>query len=276
METSAPVHRPWHPLTFSSVAALAQTPLSRWWWLAMTVALLGAASLLWFMAIGWRPVVVESIQRLPEQCWIRRGFLEWNERSPFVLGHNSFLGLTVDVDELTLSSTPADVQCDLGKTQFKVRSILGYLSLPYPKQWLLLLDRTQAESWWGAWEPFVWIVLGVGATSLWFLVWTVCATLYAFPLHLLIFFLDRHGNWLTGWRLALAAQLPGALFLAAAVVGYGLHYVDLATLLFVFAAHVLMSWIFLLCSLGWLPRLSTHHSWRKNPFRAPPEHREKE
>src|SRR5512141_66113 len=131
MQSPVLVPRPWHPLTFSSVAALAQTPFYRWQLLAGVVAVLGTASLLWFAFIGWRPVILESIHGLPEQCLIRQGILEWPGRSPIVLGSNPFLALVVDLEASEPSGAQADIQGELGKTQVKIRSLFGYISLPY-------------------------------------------------------------------------------------------------------------------------------------------------
>jgi hypothetical protein len=193
-----------------------------------------------------------------------------------VLGGNPFLVILVDLDAVEPVGAQGDLQCELGRSQVKLRSLLGYVPLPYPRSWLIQLDRTQVEAWWGAWEPFLWISLGLLLVSLWISLWTCVATGLATLLRLTIFFLDRRGSWCVCWRLTLAAQLPGALWLAVTIILYGLHQLDLIAFLFAACLHVFIAGIYLVCALGLLPYTTTAQHRAPNPFRVLSEKEESE
>jgi len=76
--------------------------------------------------------------------------------------------------------------------------------------------------------------------------WAAMATLYFLPAWLVAFFTNRDLSLVGAWRVAGAAQLPGALFMAVAIVLYGLGAVDLIRLVLAAAVHVVIGWVYVL------------------------------
>jgi hypothetical protein len=99
--------------------------------------------------------------------------------------------------------------------------------------------------------------------------WAVLATLYAGPVWLLGFFLNRDLDWRGSWRLCGAALLPGALLMVGAIALYDLGVMDLVQMGFGLAAHLVLGWIFLLMSLFFVPRIGADGKSAGNPFVSP-------
>jgi hypothetical protein len=161
------------------------------------------------------------------------------------------------------------VQLELRRSGFKIKSLLGNLALPYPKDIVIALNRAEVESRWGAWRPFllvgfaVCVVIGVMA------IWLVLATAYSLPLRLLTFYSDRDVGWLGCWRMAGAAQLPGALLISGGILLYNFNRLNLIGLLFAWLLHVVIAWIYIGIAPARLPRLAGSLRRRDNPFGGP-------
>jgi hypothetical protein len=114
------------------------------------------------------------------------------------------------------------------------------------------------------------LLLGVGVGTMvgLLLVWFALACLYAVPVRLLAFYLDRNAGWRSSWQLACATLLPGAVVMACAVALYTLRRLDLVGLLFAWLLHVVMAWVYLIYAPTRLDRLGTVTARSPNPFRS--------
>jgi hypothetical protein len=79
-------------------------------------------------------------------------------------------------------------------------------------------------------------------------------------------------NFRQSWRLAGAALMPGALLMTAAILLYGIGFLNLVSFGFIFGAHFLIGWIYLFVSLLFVPRAPIAVN-QGNPFRAPRKER---
>jgi len=257
---------PWQPITFGGVASFARASFGRLLIVQFIVALLVAGSTTCFLAAAWFPVVEKAITRLPEKGAIRRGELDWTGPSPCPLAEATFLSIVVDVANSQPTGQSADVQLELRQSGFKIRSLLGTLTLPYPKDRTIALNRAEVESRWGAWRPFLLASIGVGSVISVMTIWLVLATCYSLPLRLLTFYSDREISWLGCWRMAGAAQMPGALLISGAILLYGFNRLNLIGLLVAWLLHVVIAWIYLGIAPTRLSRLHGANRRRDNPF----------
>jgi hypothetical protein len=92
--------------------------------------------------------------------------------------------------------------------------------------------------------------------------------LYAGPVWLWGYFLNRDLTWAGSWRLANAALLPGAVVMIVAISFYALGVMDLVKLGFCFAAHFVTGWIYLGLGTFFVPRLVETGPPKRNPFKA--------
>ena len=257
---------PWQPITFGGVAAFARASLGRLFLVQFLAALLVAASVISFLSVAWFPVFQKAIVRLPEKGAIRQGQLEWNGPSPAWLADGTFLSIVVDAAGEGRIGQSADVQLELKRRGFKICSLFGCVALPYPEKWIFALNRAEAEPWWGAWRPF--LLLGVGAGSVLCLMasWLVLATFYSLAVRLIAFYSDRQAAWPACWRIAGAAQLPGALLMTGATFLYGLNRLNLVGFLFAWLLHLVTGWIYIGIAPARLPRLARAPRRPGNPF----------
>lgn len=278
METAPPAPpvppaTPWQPITFGGVAAFSR---ARWGRLLVVQALTSLAvgvSVACFLVAAWFPLVQKAISRLPDKGAIRGGQLEWNGPSPVWLAEGTFLSILVDPGGGSSTGHIADVQLVLERNRMRICSLFGCLTVAYPREWTFGLNRAEAEPWLGAWRPFLvpGVVLAVAVGLL--AAWTVLATVYMVPLRLITFYTDRQAGLGACWRIAGAAQLPGALLMAGAIVLYGFNRLNLVGLLFAWLLHLAAGWIYLGIAPARLPRLGGAPSRRGNPFGTSPKNR---
>src|SRR6185436_353132 len=164
---------PWQPITFGGVASFARASFGRLLIVQFIVALLVAGSTTCFLAAAWFPVVEKAITRLPEKGAVRSGKLDWTGPSPCPLAEATFLSIVVDVENSQPTGQSADVQLELRQGGFKIRSLLGTLTLPYPKDQTIGFNRAEVESRWGAWRPFLLASIGVGSVIGVIAIWLV-------------------------------------------------------------------------------------------------------
>ena len=126
----------------------------------------------------------------------------------------------------------------------------------YPPDYVIAFNRTDLEPLWGAWATEILIMAGAAVTVGLLLSWWLLATVYFLPVWLLGFFANRDLNFRQSWRLAGAALMPGALLMAAAIVLYGIGFLNLVSFGFIFGAHFVIGWIYLFVSLLFVPRAS--------------------
>jgi len=256
----------WQPITFGGVASFARASVGRLLIVQFIVALLVAGSAICFLAAAWFPVAQKAIARLPEKGGIRRGQLDWTGPSPCSLAAATFLSIDVDVENSQPAGQSADVQLELRRGGFNIRSMLGNLTILYPKDRTIALNRAEVEPRWGAWHPFLLVGIGVGVAIGMMAIWLVLATVYSLPLRLLTFYSDRDVGWLGCWRMAGAAQLPGALLLSGGILLYGFNRLNLIGLLFAWLLHVVIAWIYVGIAPARLSRLAGSVRRRDNPF----------
>ncbi len=257
---------PWQPLTFGGVASFAGAGFGRLLIIQFIVAMVVAGSASCFLTTAWLPVVDKAIARLPEKGGIRHGQLDWTGPSPCLLAAATFLSIAVDVENSQPTGQSADVQLELHLNGLKIRSLLGYLPIPYPKERALALNRAEIEPRWGAWRPFLLVGIGAAvAVGVWVL-WLALATMYSLPLRLLTFYSDRDVSWLGCWRLAGAAQLLGALLMSGGILLYAFNRLNLIGLLFAWLLHIVSAWIYAGVASTRLPRLAGSVRGGDNPF----------
>ncbi len=257
----------WQPLTRRGVAAFAQAPLGRLLLVQFLCALLAAATAVWFLDRAWFPAISQAIRQLPPRGEIRSGTLDWQGDSPVELADGRFLALAVDLKHEGQARSPAHVQVEFGRTDFKICSLLGFAQGGYPRGWIVAFNRTELEPWWGAWQPAILAVVAALVVVGLMLTWACLATVYFLPAWLVGFFANRDLSVWASWRLAGAAVMPGALFQIAAIVGYGLGALDLVRLGVAGAAHLAIGWVYLVTGLLSLPRHPAALPLQDNPFR---------
>jgi hypothetical protein len=255
----------WQPLTARGVAGFAGASWGRLLVVQLIVALLGAGAVVWVLHKAWFPMVSEAIDRLPTQGAIQSGLLDWPGGAVSDLAENRFLGLVVDLDHTGGARSPAHVQVEFGRKDFKVYSLLGYVRFAYPKRWRVPFNRTELGPWWGAWAPEILAVAAGLVVAVLMVSWACLATVYFLPVWVVGFFANRSCGLAGAWRLAGAAQMPGALLMCAAIVCYGWGAMDLVGLTVASAAHFLVGWVYLLVATFRLPR---HPAGvvKENPF----------
>jgi hypothetical protein len=257
---------PWQPITFGGVASFARASIGRLLIVQFMVALLVGGSVSCFLAVAWFPVVEKAIAGLPEKGTIRRGQLEWTGPTPCLLAEATFLSIAVDLENSQPTGQSADVQVVLHRDGVRLRSLFGSLPIPYPRDWTIALNRVEVEPRWGAWQPFLLVGIGAGVLIGVILIWLVLATIYSLPLRLLTFYSDRDVSWLGCWRLAGAAQLPGALLMSGGILIYGFNRLNFIGLLFAWLLHVVIGWIYIWIAPARLSRLPGSVRRRVNPF----------
>jgi hypothetical protein len=244
----------WLPLTLRGVAAFARASLERLLLVQLIVALLTAGAVVWFLHNCWFPTIGEAIRALPAQGELRSGKLDWTGASPASLAEGRFLAISVDLEHTGQARSPAHVQVEFGRVDFRVYSLFGCGQGAYPPGGALAFNRTVLWPWWGAWAPAI-LAIVVGAVVAGLMsIWAVLATLYCLPVWLIGFFANRECSLSGSWRLAGAALMPGALLMGTAICMYGLNILDPLRLAMIGGVHLVMGWVYLFLSPLCLPR----------------------
>lgn len=264
MDETSPIA--WEPVTPRGVAAFARASTGRLWLVQGIVACLVAAAVVWVLKHACFPVVREAIQNLPETGVLRGQRLDWNGESPVMLAEGRVLALSVDLDQSGEVRSPAHLQIEFARTNFFTHSLFGYAEWHYPAGWTVAANRVELEPWWGAREPAVLAVTAAGVLVGLMLTWAVLGWIYAGPMWLIAFYANRDLKLKECWRLAGAALLPGALFMALAIFAYGSGWFDLLTLGLALAVHLVVGWVYLFVSVFFLPRRAGPVSG--NPFKT--------
>jgi hypothetical protein len=265
----APPRSAWEPLTPQGVAAFALARLRRLLLVQFVVAVIVAVVVVWVLRATWIPTIDQAIQRLPATGEIHSGRLDWRGASPGTLAESRLLSVSVDLDHSGQVRSLAHVQFEFGRTNLLVHSLLGYVEWNYPRGSSLAFNRTELEPRWGAWRPPFLALTAVGVVAALLASWFVLAAVYAGPVWLAGFFANRDLTLRASGRLAGAALLPGALFLAGAVVGYASGLLDLVQLGFAWGGHLVLGWIYLALGLWCVPRSTRVAGAPENPFDHP-------
>ncbi|MCS7338893.1 MAG: hypothetical protein NZ739_11785 [Verrucomicrobiae bacterium] len=254
------------PFTLRGVGRFATAP---WSLLLLTelVAALGLAAVFaWFVNASWFSQVTVAIRNLPGRGALERGALVWQGDSPVQLAGNNFIAFAIDLDHEADLGHEADLCIELGADNMRVCSLLGYVQFEYPKSWRVKLERAQLEPWWNAWAPAILACAAVGLVMVLFALWTAFALLYAPVAALVAFLANRRLDARGAFKLASAAQIPGAIMTALGGVLYGLGWFDLVKFGGCVAAQFILTWFFVLGAPFTLNRLDSPETFRGNPF----------
>ena len=157
----------WQPLTPRGVAAFAHASLGRVFLAQFIVALLVAVTVLWFLREGWLPAIREAIRHLPAQGEIRAGVLDWRGDSPQRLAENRFVALAVDLNHEGVARSPAHIQIEFGRRYVRIISLLGFVELAYPKEWVIAFNQADLSESAAQQSTFLSMLLaGIAAVSL--------------------------------------------------------------------------------------------------------------
>jgi len=244
----------WQPLTFGGVVALTRASWTRLLLVQSAVAVAVAVAVLMVLGRGWFPAVTDAVHALTDFGSVRGGRLAWPRAEAVVLAQNRFLGLAIDLEENGEAGQIADLQIEFTRERIKLVSLLGYASLPYPVEMEIELNRQVLDPWWNAWRPAFFFAGGLGAVACLFVSWGLLATLYAVPVRILAGLAGRAASTGKCWRVAAAAQLPGALWLGGAILLYAAERLSLAGLGLAFGLHFVIGWVYLIGAPFCLPR----------------------
>ena len=117
-----------------------------------------------------------------------------------------FLGMVVDPDEPATLTVASDLRLQFRKEHLSICSLLGCWVYPYPKGYVVELNRPEAEPWWGAWQPIILGFVTVGLPLLLLFWWAALATIYSPIAWLIAFYADRALTLGGSWRLASGRQ----------------------------------------------------------------------
>ncbi len=261
-ESAQPERKAWQPITPSGIARFASASLNRLLVVQLTVGFLVAATVVWFLATCYAPVFLAAIQELPDSAEISKQQIHGVE--PRLLAENRFLSIGIEPEQSAFTGV-GDLQIRLGTSELQTCSLVGCLSWPYPAEWIVPLSRPTLEPGLGAWKPMILAAAGLLTVILLIILWWLLAFGYTCIPKLIAFYLDRHVDWKGSWKIACAAQLPGALFLAFAILLYGAGALDLVRFLIFCLLHLIIGWVFLILAPFFVPKNATNPP-ANNPF----------
>jgi len=261
----------WQPFTPRGVAAFAYAPLTRLVVVELIVALIAAATVVWFLYRAWAPIVRQAIRQLPDQGEIRLQQLRLSPPLPELLAQNRYLSLVVDQGGQSREGLDADLQVRFCQERLEFCSLLGCVDLHYPKDWTVQFNRPELQPWWDARQTFILGWVGVAVAGMLLAVWAALATLYCPVTWLIAYFRDRDASLAGSWKLSGAALMPGALLLTLGIFLYGADALDLIRLAVIAALHVVVGWAYVAVSPMGLLGLSEPLPASANPFTTPPQ-----
>jgi hypothetical protein len=255
------------PTTFGGVAAIAMGPggwLAAWQLaMALTTAIVVAAAL----AHTWGRALQHAALALPDEAEIRDGQLSWREADPRILHQGSYLSVVVDSAGRRETALSADVTLSLEGRQLALKSIFGWLELAYPPDLRLPLGRREITGLQSAWLGPGLAATGVLVCVALLLIWALLAVAYALVVWPLAWALGGQLAFSRAWRLAGAAQMPGALLMTAAIALYATRQLNLLGLLTALPLHFVVDWIF--CAGGLRHAAVRRGPDGGNPFTEP-------
>ena len=233
-------------MTFGGVARFAVASLWRLLMVELVFALMVAATVVWFVQQAWVPVIDKSIRQMPPTGEIRAARLAW-PNGAVLQQEGPFMRIDVRPGGFTNVVESADLVLAFDASRLQVGSSLGLglLTLPYPTGWILSFNKTELEPWWGARSHMVLAGLGLLVVLTLLFAWSALGLLYTFPAK--VFSVNRV-DWAGARKIAVAAQLPGALVMSIGIVFYGLKQLDLVALLVVWGVHLMLPWVYLMFS----------------------------
>jgi hypothetical protein len=244
------------PFTPRGVASFAGAKWTRLFIAQIILACLAAASVICLFSHSYFPTVQTAIDNLPPDGEIRFGHLDWTG-SPQMLAESRSLAFVVDPYHSGQFLPSADIQIEFGQDTIRVFSLFGYVDFFYPLNYDLAFNRTDLSPQWKAWRAEILFAVALMTVISLLLTWWILATFYFLPVWLISFFTNRDLSLPGCWKLSGAALLPGALLMAAGFFLYGLGILGLFPFLFIFGAHVILGWIYLVCGVAFFTRVGT-------------------
>ena len=251
----------WQPLTPRGVAAFAEASFDRFQLAKLLVAIFCSCSVAAFLWKTCSPVIRETIKALPESVRLENGELKGVNAA--VLEEGQIVSLMVDPQNSRILSPTKDVQINFGRTGFEIcilRGVVGPYTFGcvgwlYQPDWNLPLGRSVLEPWWGAWHGMIFAAIGLAVFLVLVISWVFLAMLYTFPVRVYAFVMRRKITWSGSWRLAGAALMPGAIFLALGFWAYAFFLIDLVRFILIFLLHFVIGWVYLVTAPLTLDRL---------------------
>lgn len=255
------------PFTPRGIATFARAGFRRLLIAQFIFASLAAAAVAYFIHSACFPAIQAAIDNLPLTGQIQSGRLVWNG-GPQTLADGRFLAFDVDPDHSgQWRSTAADFQVEFGQDTVRVISLFGYAGLFYPSAESMPFNQPQLDSLWKAWRAEILFLIVAATIVILPAIWWILALVYFLPVWLIGFLTNRDLSLRASLKLSGSALFPGALLMTLAIILYALGILNLITFCFVFAAHFILHWLYLLCALPFLPRLSAA-AQKANPFKT--------
>lgn len=277
--TWAILSKPWQPLTPKGAAAFAVASFTRLYVVLLCFALGTGFAVAFFLSQMCVPAIDRTLRQMPETAVLSLGEIFALDQA--VSANTPFLSIDVDVSAEVPNPHASDVRLLIHRTGWKACSVLGCFEQSFAPDATYALGPSHLGPKWAAWKPLVFLVAILG-TVVWLIVcWTVLATLYWLPLWVSALIARRQLGCIGAWKTAAAGLMPGCALMTAAIVLYTVRWIDLPTLAFFNAAHLVVGWIFLGVVVALLPRKEAKANAaagpnpfgdapRANPFEAPP------
>lgn len=254
------------PVTFAGTVAFSRKSAS-WFLLGwLCTAALASATCLWFVHARWVPVFEATIDALPSDLKMNAGVLEAFPEGELVQQQNGFISLLITPSRQSQGNMTADFQIAATPNELRFRSLLGYLSIPYPVGAEFKLLHSDVKPWWRAREALFTVLAFCVVSSALLATWTLLATLYFFPIAIANFFATRRNEFWATWRLAGSLLLPGALIMTLSILLYGFHLLGFLGLLVATALHFVIAWIYGVATIKHIPPIPSTPRSGTNPF----------
>ncbi len=254
------------PFTPNGVAAFARAKFSHLFLAQCIFAFVAALIMAWFFYTRCFPVIQTAVENLPSDGQIQSGKLAWGGPSQQTLAEGHFLALDVDLYHSGQFRSTADLQIEFGLESVRVFSLFGYSEYFYPPNGFMQFNRPQLQPLWEAWRSILLFAIGAATFVSLLLAWWILATIYFLPVWLTGFFTNRDLDVRASWKLSGAALLPGALVMILSIFLYNCSLFNLISFLFIFGAHFILAWLYLLFALPFFTRISSAAP-KGNPFK---------
>ena len=194
------------------------------------------------------------------------GAMEAFPEAEIVQRQNGFISLIITPSTQWQGNMTADFQIAATPSEIRFRSLLGYLSIPYPPDTEFRLPPSDIKPWWRAREALFTVLAFCLVSSALLATWSVLATLYFFPIAIANYFADRKNEFWETWRLAGSLLLPGALIMTLSILLYGFHLLGFLGLLVATALHFIVAWIYGVATIKHIPPIPSFPRTGTNPF----------
>ena len=220
------------------------------------VALLAAASVVWFLDDGCFPTISAAIQNLPASGEIRSGKLDWQGDPSQLLAEGKFMAFDVDLNHSGQIHSTADLQIEFGSDSIRFFSLLpGYSEIFYLPDRVAPFNRTELEPLWGAWAVDILFLAFIAVTLSLLSSWWLLATLYFLPVWLLDILREPRFEFLRVLEIVRRGAAAGSVADGRWHPALQLPvFLDLVSLGFLLAPHYVLGWIYLFLSQLFLPR----------------------